>query len=151
MAYNEALSFMNDLEILTSILTVQMCLFLKTSQSSIHNLLLDIMLKTASIYFGLNTLLLSVKLVISMRKIANNKVSNDTLVECFWGAPSPVHIDGLVQERRNSSALAMKLRLSCSNPSIYEQLKKTQQIIIPCSWYFTNWSRCNNFDGASPS
>ena len=26
-------------------------------------------------------------------------------------------IDGLVQERRNSSALAMELRLSCTNPS----------------------------------
>ena len=30
-----------------------------------------------------------------------------------------VHIDGLLQERRNSSALAMELRLSCTNPSIY--------------------------------
>ena len=30
-----------------------------------------------------------------------------------------VYIDGLVQVRRNSSALAMKLRLSCINPSIY--------------------------------
>ena len=29
-----------------------------------------------------------------------------------------VCIDGLVQERRNSSALAMELRLSCTNPSI---------------------------------
>ena len=29
------------------------------------------------------------------------------------------HTDGLVQERRNSSALAMELRLSCINPSIY--------------------------------
>ena len=29
-----------------------------------------------------------------------------------------VYIDGLVQERRNSSALAMELRLSCTNPSI---------------------------------
>ena len=28
-------------------------------------------------------------------------------------------IDGLMQERRNSSALAMKLPLSCINPSIY--------------------------------
>ena len=28
------------------------------------------------------------------------------------------HIDGLVQERRNSSVLAMKLRLSCTNPLI---------------------------------
>ena len=30
-----------------------------------------------------------------------------------------IHIDGLVQERRNSSALAMELRLSCTNQSIY--------------------------------
>ena len=29
------------------------------------------------------------------------------------------HIDGLVQERRNSSALAMELRLSCTNPSTW--------------------------------
>ena len=29
-----------------------------------------------------------------------------------------VYLDGLVQERRNSSALAMELRLSCTNPSI---------------------------------
>ena len=28
------------------------------------------------------------------------------------------HFDGLVQERRNSSALAMEFRLSCTNPSI---------------------------------
>ena len=28
-------------------------------------------------------------------------------------------IDGLVQERRNSSALAMELRLSCTNSSIW--------------------------------
>ena len=30
----------------------------------------------------------------------------------------PLNIDGFVQERRNSSALAMELRLSCTNPSI---------------------------------
>ena len=29
------------------------------------------------------------------------------------------YIDGLVQERHNSSTLAMKIRLSCTNPSIY--------------------------------
>ena len=29
------------------------------------------------------------------------------------------HIDGLVQERRKPSALAMELGLSCTNPSIY--------------------------------
>ena len=30
-----------------------------------------------------------------------------------------VYSDGLVQERRNSSAIAMELRLSCTNPSIW--------------------------------
>ena len=29
------------------------------------------------------------------------------------------YFDGLVQERRNSNALAMELCLSCTNPSIY--------------------------------
>ena len=29
------------------------------------------------------------------------------------------HIDGLVQEKRNSSALSMEFRLSCTNPSIW--------------------------------
>ena len=28
-----------------------------------------------------------------------------------------IQVDGLVQERRNSSALAMDLHLSCTNPS----------------------------------
>ena len=29
---------------------------------------------------------------------------------------APLHIDGLVQERRNSIANALELRLSCTNP-----------------------------------
>ena len=33
---------------------------------------------------------------------------------------STLYIDGLVQERRNSSALAMELCLSCTNPSIWK-------------------------------
>ena len=33
-----------------------------------------------------------------------------------------LQVDGLVQERRNSIALAMELRLSCSNPSKYDFL-----------------------------
>ena len=34
------------------------------------------------------------------------------------------HFDGSVQERRNSSALAMELHLSCSNPLIWYQSKR---------------------------
>ena len=33
--------------------------------------------------------------------------------------PAGFYIDGLVQEKRNSSALAMELRLSCTNPSMW--------------------------------
>ena len=32
--------------------------------------------------------------------------------------PGPYHFDGLMQERRNSIANALELRLSCTNPSI---------------------------------
>ena len=36
-----------------------------------------------------------------------------------------LHINGLVQERFNSSVLAMGLRLSCTNPSIWCHLQRT--------------------------
>ena len=39
---------------------------------------------------------------------------------CHCGSQPLLNIDGLVQERRNSSALAMELCLSCTNPSIYD-------------------------------
>ena len=43
------------------------------------------------------------------------KVSNWQYVQIvIWD-----HTDGLMQERRNSSALAMELRLSSTNPSIH--------------------------------
>ena len=37
------------------------------------------------------------------------------------------YIDGLVHERRNSSALAMEVRLSCSNPYIFA---RTSNLVI---------------------
>ena len=48
------------------------------------------------------------------------------------------HIDGLVQERRNSNVLAMELRLSCINPSISDESKEiattTKQITTNCMY-----------------
>ena len=38
-------------------------------------------------------------------------------------------IDGLVQERRNSSALAMELCLSCTNPPINGSSKNLENIV----------------------
>ena len=36
------------------------------------------------------------------------------------------HIDGLVQERRNSIANALELRLSCANPYEHKKLKNME-------------------------
>ena len=48
--------------------------------------------------------------------------SDKTLLELRHGwviiSHSKQHIDGLMQERRNSSVLTLELRLSCTNPSI---------------------------------
>ena len=52
--------------------------------------------------------------------------------------PPQYHIDGLVQERRNSITKALELRLSCTNPSI----SRWWRILLfsPGSW-FPNSSR----------
>ena len=47
----------------------------------------------------------------------------DQILQLYWdilglSTETSLYFDGLVQERRNSSALAMELRLSCTNPSI---------------------------------
>ena len=43
-----------------------------------------------------------------------------------------VYIDGLVQERRTSSAFAMELRLSCTNPSMSETIDGKVNQICQC-------------------
>ena len=52
-------------------------------------------------------------------------------------------IDGLVEERHNSSALAMELRLSCINPSIYPGLLVRQdwELIFRYTFHRTNYFR----------
>ena len=48
------------------------------------------------------------------------KVRNELQYTCkTYGGPVYWQIDGLVQERRNSIANALELRLSCTNLSIY--------------------------------
>ena len=54
-------------------------------------------------------------------------ISNQTWSKRYiawnWLIRLRVHINGLVQERRNSSVLAMELRLSCNTPSIHNQIQ----------------------------
>ena len=52
--------------------------------------------------------------------------------------------DGLVQEGRNSSALAMELRLSCINPSIWSRLARNGgSLILMPRHSFHNYVRCD--------
>ena len=46
------------------------------------------------------------------------------------GLRAPCHIDGLMQERRNSSALAMELRLSCINDWLMQGRRNTSALAM---------------------
>ena len=65
-----------------------------------------------------------------------------------------IHIDGLVQERHNSNALALELRLSFTNPSIYYIMKCITGIVhkqyifkdmkewfTPIGYFHLHWKR----------
>ena len=54
------------------------------------------------------------------------------------------HVDGLVQERRNSSALAMGLRRSCTNPSMWSDCRNRYRPLG--IMYNIWWSRMPAFD-----
>ena len=63
------------------------------------------------------------------------------------------YIDGLVQEKRNSSALAMELRLSCTNPSIWYCLKKacnyppaSNNLIVNVYFFQFIWQDCKSME-----
>ena len=56
------------------------------------------------------------KLILSSHSCITCPALTLCMLHCFEKCRN---IDGLVQERRSSSALAMELRLSCTNPSIY--------------------------------
>ena len=51
-------------------------------------------------------------------------------VNWLWPMALWQHIDGLVQERRNSSALAMELCLSCINPSIWHRRPQSTKVQV---------------------
>ena len=55
-------------------------------------------------------------LLSNLESVLGNDISH--LENTYLSRISVVYIDGLVQERRNSIANAMELRLFCINPSI---------------------------------
>ena len=65
-------------------------------------------------------------------------------VEFIWGNITFLsYIDGSVKERCNSSALAMELRLSCTNPSKYSpQNTKSRLNTFNCWWPGATGSQC---------
>ena len=57
---------------------------------------------------------------LTFRELSKNNIANTILYHYLY---LHYHFNGLVQGRRNSSALAMDLRFSYSNPSIFSQTK----------------------------
>ena len=56
--------------------------------------------------------------MISFCLIGTKPLAVPLMIYCQWNVQD--HIDGLVEERRNSIALAMEFRPSCTNPLILE-------------------------------
>ena len=64
------------------------------------------------------------------------RISNSIEISLVGRAPGSIcslqHVDGLVQERRNSSALVMELHLSCAYPSNYLHYIRITHELISC-------------------
>ena len=71
----------------------------------------------------------------------HNKTKHNKTVGIFYGI---YYINGLVQERRNSGALAMELRLSYTNPLIYAGGHKDIHTNIPGFMDYTEYSKVSN-------
>ena len=67
----------------------------------------------------------------------DNCIYHEAIIVAAGNLPM-AYIDGLVQERRNSSALAMELRLSCTNTSILSTASVERMLI--------NFSRAQGID-----
>ena len=69
----------------------------------------------------------------SEHKILRQISKNYSLIQLIWKPDTGrFHIDGLVQERRNSIVNALELRLSATNPSIFEYLDFKWVATIGC-------------------
>ena len=72
----------------------------------------------------------------------------DPYIYIYISMNSLLNLDGLVQERRNSSASAMELCLSCTNPSIYCGLSTWHQSVPTASTKHSYWlPHCLNDPG----
>ena len=80
--------------------------------------------------------------VVSLKKLLNKLSDNLT--------HQKAHIDALMQERRNSIANALELRLSCTYPSIWYHCNMTVIIYLICRWSVNN-SATENLPYASPA
>ena len=78
------------------------------------------------------------KLDVLMRCI--EKLGILTIMTISSQLPFHEYIDGLVQERRNSIALAMVLRLSCTNPSTCTSLLHWEHFLLYLEWWYHSFN-----------
>ena len=68
--------------------------------------------------------------------MAWRRIGDKALPEAMTIQFCDAYIDGLVQERRNSIANALELRLSCTNPSIYDTMASMSDRFFQSVLYF---------------
>ena len=127
---------------ITSKLNLSCCFYIKLPSPSpfkipIHNAPCDVMMLQMR-----HKLLCDVmNVILSNWCIFNNNNNN----KIRGGAPYSIgHFDGLVQERRNSLANALELRLSCTNPSI-----EWYYFCVPLCWLLRVWAGVASSSGLS--
>ena len=88
--------------------------------TEIHVIMMTVHVVILSAVAAIRGVFVAVVAVIRGRSLLTSRTSRGPRMQPFlFRLKQEEHIDGLVQERRNSSALAMELRLSCINPSIW--------------------------------
>ena len=83
---------------------------------------------------GISWWWLAIQAVWVMRQESRWQPGQNRVVNTNGLWPPQAHLDGLVQERRNSIASAMELCLSCTNPSIWWFWNQWLAYWTICTW-----------------
>ena len=108
-----------------------------------------------------------VKMFVTLEVASLNRVDTSSWNPCLWTTRIHLsYINGLMQEKRNSSALAMELHFSCTNPLIWFRAlggmgvrdlgpwKSNGALVKFClraQWTLQNWRIGNVFQLRDPS
>ena len=102
---------------------------------------LNVMCQTHRAFGMLDCLSFHLRFLTIISRSIEGMGTNSACCWCILATFKTDYIEGLVQESRNSSALAMELRLSCTKPSIYNFVHAL--FIFLKIHNFTSWNEEN--------